>query len=376
MFKKVAIMMGIVLCICLTPLFAQTTAPVKIYKVAVLPFENTTADYLDTSSLAEMLQAELVGKTAFIIVERDKMDKVLDEQYLALSGMISEDRATEIGEMMGAENIISGTVSFWEDKYVLTVKNIRVGTGEVIFGDTVSAWSISGIAEVMPQLAQRLANLAQGKKVTAFKIKKKPVTPEERAANPAGKVIIFRENIYNNPNKNNYYISFGPGIAVGSALGFPKSVMVGPMGRFKAPGETFFQLGLDLQVDIGKISDTAGITRVTGFPFVAFNIFNNGFLALTPFTGFFFGGSFIRESGSLLNTPLNIYTLSEGGWHIGVEGGIYLGQKTILKLNWKAGIPFSYASENKTALETLLPGLLEHNGIPLQNVNFFIEFLR
>ena len=381
MFKKVGFILCLVLFFSAGFLEAQEKAAAAKVKVAVLPFENTTADYLDTNSLAEMLQAELVGKPQFIVVERERMDTVMEEKSLALSGIISENEAVEIGEMLGAETIITGTVSFWEDKYVLTVKNIRVDTGEVMFADTVQAWNVSGIAEVMPQLARRLVNLAEGKKVAAFKLKPRPKTPEEREAEAAGKIFIFRENIFNNPNRQKYYVAFGPGIAIGSALGFPKSVMAGVMGRFKAPGETFIQGGIDLQVDFGKISENAGITQVYGLPFVAINLFNNGFIALTPYTGFFLGWNLIKESGDILNTPA--FSFTQGGWHIGIEGGIYLGPKTILKLNWKVGIPFSYKSG--TDLSTIpsasqanmaIPLLAEHNGIPLQAVNVFLELLR
>jgi len=373
MFQKMGFTFILSAVLSISILSAQEKPQMTKIHTAVLPFANTTSDAMDTVSLAEILQAELVGKDPFLVVERERMDSVMKEQALSLSGVVSEDQAVEIGEMLGAEAIITGTVSYWEDRYLLSVKNIRVDTGEVIFADTVSAWSVSGIAEVIPQLGKRLVSLAQGKKVAAFKIKSKPKAPKDKNEGDSAGFILFKDSIYNNSYRQKYYFAIAPGISIGSALGFPDSMMGGVMGRFKAPGETFFQLGLDLQVDMGKIDDSAGIIRLIAFPFLAFNIYNNGFLSLTPFTGAFFSGDLISATP---DTWIDLYTMSQVGWDIGLEGGIYLGPRTILKLNWKAGIPFSYSSKKQSELDALLPKLSEYNGIPHQNVNLFIEFLR
>src|SRR5688572_2116748 len=53
--------------------------------------------------LAGMLANELAGTGKFKVVEREKLDKVLDEQDLADSGRISKSSGAKIGKLTGAQ---------------------------------------------------------------------------------------------------------------------------------------------------------------------------------------------------------------------------------------------------------------------------------
>jgi len=81
-------------------------------RVAVVEFENKTAygARLGTAS-ADILVTELAKTDRFILVERAKLDKILAEQKLGLSGAIDSDTVAKMGKLLGAAAIVTGAVS-------------------------------------------------------------------------------------------------------------------------------------------------------------------------------------------------------------------------------------------------------------------------
>lgn len=110
--------------------------------------------------LAAMLTNELAAMDKFKIVERAKLDAVLDEQDLADSGRISKSSGAKIGKLTGAKYLVFATVSAFESDVKgagggLSFRGISVGgkkeeaylavdlrvvdttTGEVAFSKTI-----------------------------------------------------------------------------------------------------------------------------------------------------------------------------------------------------------------------------------------------
>jgi curli biogenesis system outer membrane secretion channel CsgG len=112
------------------------------------------------NDLAAMLTNELAAMDKFKIVERAKLDAVLDEQDLADSGRISKTSGAKIGKLTGAKYLVFATVSAFETDVKgtgggLSFRGISVGgkkedaylavdlrvvdttTGEVAFSKTI-----------------------------------------------------------------------------------------------------------------------------------------------------------------------------------------------------------------------------------------------
>ena len=87
--------------------------------VAVAEFRNeTSAGWWGGGvgdDLADMLANELAATEAFRVVERKKLNAVLDEQDLADSGRINRATGAQIGKVTGAQYLVIGTVSAWEE---------------------------------------------------------------------------------------------------------------------------------------------------------------------------------------------------------------------------------------------------------------------
>ncbi len=103
------------LVVLLAPAALQAAGPV----MAVNDFTNNVTGIYWWSGgvgrdLAGMLTNELASTGAFQMVERDKLDAILDEQDLGASGRVSSSTAAKIGKMVGAEYLVTGTVTAFE----------------------------------------------------------------------------------------------------------------------------------------------------------------------------------------------------------------------------------------------------------------------
>jgi curli biogenesis system outer membrane secretion channel CsgG len=97
------------------------------YSMAILQFDNAT----NRTGMATKLQAYALDAMTGIndpflkIVDRDNLQTIVDEQQLGLSGIIDEQTAVSVGELIGAKAIITGTVlSYNENKGRTTSKTL------------------------------------------------------------------------------------------------------------------------------------------------------------------------------------------------------------------------------------------------------------
>lgn len=81
-------------------------------RIAVVEFENKTTygQRLGTAS-ADILVTELAKTDRFILVERQKLEKIMQEQKLGMTGVIDPDTAAKVGKLLGAAAIVTGAVS-------------------------------------------------------------------------------------------------------------------------------------------------------------------------------------------------------------------------------------------------------------------------
>lgn len=101
----------------LTSLFSHAAHAEKP-TMAVLDFRNSTSAYWWGSNvgreLSGMLTNELASGKKFRMIERQKLSSVLGEQDLAGSGRVSGSKAARMGKMVGAQYLVTATVSSFE----------------------------------------------------------------------------------------------------------------------------------------------------------------------------------------------------------------------------------------------------------------------
>jgi tetratricopeptide (TPR) repeat protein len=82
------------------------------YTIAVLPFTSATKRTDITSRVqAHAMTALVETKDPFLkVVDRENIDRILEEQRLGLSGVVDEQTAVRVGNLIGAQAVLMGNV--------------------------------------------------------------------------------------------------------------------------------------------------------------------------------------------------------------------------------------------------------------------------
>lgn len=88
----------------------------------------------DSVVIRERLTTYFTQNKNLTLVERALLDKVLQEQKLQASGAVSPDTAKEIGKLLGAGAVVSGTIhELVNDTVELNARIIEVETGKILY---------------------------------------------------------------------------------------------------------------------------------------------------------------------------------------------------------------------------------------------------
>jgi curli biogenesis system outer membrane secretion channel CsgG len=89
--------------------------------------------------LSGMLSNELGSTRAFTVLERSKVQNILEEQNLGASGRVTGATAAKMGKMIGAKYLIAGTVTSYEEDTSNTGGGVSFG-GISVGGKSASAY--------------------------------------------------------------------------------------------------------------------------------------------------------------------------------------------------------------------------------------------
>ncbi len=88
--------------------------------------------------IAEELTTKLYQKSKLEIVERQMFKKILKEQNLGLTGYIDEQTAVSIGNILGADAIVTGTITVIGKDIRINARVISAKTGKVLSAASAS----------------------------------------------------------------------------------------------------------------------------------------------------------------------------------------------------------------------------------------------
>jgi len=218
-------------------------------RIAVMDFQNNSDWYWWGDNLgraaADELVTQLVKTGKFSVIERDKLQAVLDEQALGSSGAVQPSTAAKIGKILGVQLIltgsitkfsiktISGGISFVRGSYsnaesAVDVRLIDTSTAEILLADEATGSKKFGGGAIKNVDLQK--NYDQG--------------VAQEALRPAIQKIV--EKIVANSDK---FASLAP-----ASAGFGKILDV------KSPQKVYIDLG---ESDGIKVGDQFTVERVT-----------------------------------------------------------------------------------------------------------------
>jgi hypothetical protein len=90
---------------------ASSYEAAQLRQVAVLPFDGRQGREFATEIEAILANVSIDNKAYFTLVDRSKLDQVVNEMKLSQSGFVQEGTVAKIGKMVGARGIYSGAVT-------------------------------------------------------------------------------------------------------------------------------------------------------------------------------------------------------------------------------------------------------------------------
>jgi len=174
--------------------------------IAVLEFEGKGVSQSETSTLTDRLRDEIFKTGVYNVLERGLMDDVLKEQGFQQSGCVTSECAVEVGNMLGVQQMIGGSIGKVGNMYTVSARIIDVGTGEVLKSANYDL--IGGIEELlmngMNQVASELSGIRLNNRNT---FSDKPITKVLNANLKQNPIKSGRIENRNNKQVENKYIS-------------------------------------------------------------------------------------------------------------------------------------------------------------------------
>ncbi|MEJ2545675.1 MAG: PEGA domain-containing protein, partial [Calditrichaceae bacterium] len=114
----------------------------------------------EISSLSDRLRSLLVRTNAFDVVDRGQMEEILKEQGFQMSGCTSAECAIEAGQILGVEEMITGSIGKIGRLYTIDIVLIDVATAKIVKSITRDyQGEIEGLVALMQSITNELSGL-------------------------------------------------------------------------------------------------------------------------------------------------------------------------------------------------------------------------
>lgn len=145
--------------------------PLAPKALAVLDFDNNSGDSRYDplgKGVASMMISDLSSVPSIQVVERQRLQDLMREMDLQRSRYFDPSTAQQLGQMVGAEYVLVGSLVAMQPKIRIDTRVVRVATGEV-----VKTAEVTGREDRLFELQQKLADaLIDGLEIA--------LSPEER----------------------------------------------------------------------------------------------------------------------------------------------------------------------------------------------------
>jgi len=171
---------------------AETSAQLAEGKqtVAILDFEGRGISQMEAATLTDRLMSEMVATNAVIMVERNQMNEILEEQGLQQAGCTSAECAAEVGALLGVQNMVSGSFGKLGNTYTVDAKMFSVETGATMRSSSKThKGEVDGLLTIIEIVAWELVGLQAPADLLAKAGVKapEPVAPPKEPRKPMSK---------------------------------------------------------------------------------------------------------------------------------------------------------------------------------------------
>lgn len=135
--------------------------PSKRISIAVIQFKTLNKKAQDISLgelISETFTSALVNSNSFKIIEREQLDKVVKEMEMTQTGFIETTDAVEIGKMLHADAIITGSVALLNNQIQLNARIIEIESAFVISAESATThYSLDKINQTINAIVNKLS---------------------------------------------------------------------------------------------------------------------------------------------------------------------------------------------------------------------------
>jgi TolB-like protein len=138
----------------------QDAAKKNALRMAVTPFVSTNEVSGEKNSFgvyfAEMITSVLVDNVKNVrLIERTRLDAITTENALSLSGLVSENDARKVGELLPIDYILTGTYTVLGNELMVNARFINVITGEIAFSKNDQLRIPDELREMFPVMSNQ-----------------------------------------------------------------------------------------------------------------------------------------------------------------------------------------------------------------------------
>ena len=177
--------------------------------VGILSFENGGSYGQEAEDfqalevgLQQMLIGDMAGNSGMRLVERGRLQELLQEQDLGAAGRVDANTAAQIGRLIGARYMIMGSFVDWYGDFRLDARVVDVETSEIIKTDRARG-SREELFDILGELAD---NIPSGLELPALSARDRQVQQESRErlgqANPDAVRAYMRGLLYQDRGDN------------------------------------------------------------------------------------------------------------------------------------------------------------------------------
>ena len=135
-------------------------------RVAVFDFDGKGITDDEATTLTERFRSVLIETKKFTMVERQKVNLILEELGLQMTGVVSEKSLSEAGAMLGVQRIVTGSIGKIGDTYTVDIRVVDVQSAKLL--GSISR-NTTGTKENLLALLERMAKNLAGIKVEVQK---------------------------------------------------------------------------------------------------------------------------------------------------------------------------------------------------------------
>ncbi len=127
--------------------------------IAILDFEGIGVSAQEARVLTNRLGTHMVQLGRYQVIERGQMEQILNEQDFQMTGCTSNECAVEIGQLIGARQMLAGSFGKLGTVYTIDMRIIDVVTGRITrtasydIEGSISRLLTEGLAEAVKRIA-------------------------------------------------------------------------------------------------------------------------------------------------------------------------------------------------------------------------------